>query len=383
MIIGYDGKRAFQNTTGLGNYSRSLVTILSSCFPQNRYHLFAPQQTDLFNLAAHPNVQAFTPRTNFYKRFPSLWRRRAVVGDVIKSGADIYHGLSNELPFGIEKRTIKTVVTIHDLIFERYPETYNFDERYTHRWKIKHACKSADAVIAISQQTRKDLIDIYRVAPEKIFTCYQSCNPIFERKCTSEEKIVIRGKYNLPDRYFLFVSSIAPRKNLIAICKAMVLLNGKLDIPLVVLGNGKKEKERVKRFMLDNGLANKIFFLNDLPQAKHLAFTSALDFPAIYQQAVALIYPSIFEGFGLPVLEALWSGLPVICSNTSSLPEAGGDAALYFSPADHELLADHMLNVASNEILTEELRSKGLKHAQQFDSKNYSSNIMDVYKSLL
>jgi len=312
-----------------------------------------------------------------------LWRRRAVVADVLKSGTDIYHGLSNELPFGFEKSKIKTVVTIHDLIFERFPETYNFDERYTHRWKIKHACKTADAVIAISQQTKNDLVDIYRVSPKKIFTCYQSCNPIFERKCTPEEKVVIREKYNLPERYFLFVSSIAPRKNLIAICKAMVLLKGKLDIPLVVLGNGKKEKEVVKRFMLDNGLANKITFLNDLPKAKDLAFTSALDFPAIYQQAVALIYPSIFEGFGLPVLEALWSELPVICSNTSSLPEAGGDAALYFSPADHVQLADHMLNVASNEKLTEELRSKGLTHAQQFDSKNYANNIMEVYKSLL
>jgi glycosyltransferase involved in cell wall biosynthesis len=383
MIIGYDGKRAFQNTTGLGNYSRSLVTILSTHFPHHKYLLFAPKQTSLFNLDEHPNVQAITAPAGFYKRFPSLWRRRAMVKDIVRSGADIYHGLSNELPQSIHKVAVKTVVTVHDLIFERFPETYNFDERYTHRWKIKHACKTADAIIAISQQTKKDLIDLYQVREEKIFTCYQSCNPIFERQCTPEEKASISKKYSLPGKYFLFVSSIAPRKNLIAICKAMVLLKGKLDIPLVVLGNGKEQKKVVTKFMHINGLEDRLIFLNDLPQAKDLSFTSAVDFPAIYQQAVALIYPSVFEGFGLPVLEALWSRLPVICSDTSSLPEAGGDAALYFPPADHKLLATHMLNVATSEGLADELRMKGIKHAQQFDSKKYADNIMKVYKSVL
>ncbi|MEO6720533.1 MAG: glycosyltransferase family 1 protein [Ferruginibacter sp.] len=382
MIIGYDSKRAFQNTTGLGNYSRSLIRLLARNFPHNNYILFAPKQTGLFDISAMENVRTITPSGFFDKRFGALWRRNGVIKDVLKSSAGIYHGLSNELPHGFEKTNIKTVVTIHDLIFERFPETYNFDERYVHRWKIKHACKVADAIIAISKQTKSDLVEFYKVPGDKIFTCYQSCNPIFEHRCTAEEKALIKKKYNLPDKYFLFVSSIAPRKNLIAICQALVLLKQKLDIPLVVIGNGKKEKEIVKEFMRTSGMADKLIFLNELPQSNDNAFASATDFPAIYQQATALIYPSIFEGFGLPVLEAMWSGLPVICSNTSSLPEAGGDAVLYFDPHDHERLAQLMLNVTTDEALAEELRRKGYQQAQLFDTKKYANNIMEVYKSL-
>ena len=382
MIIGYDGKRAFQNTTGLGNYSRSLIKILGDTFLQNKYILFAPKQTDLFDIATFQNVAAITPQTSFYKRFSFLWRRNGIVKDILKTGANIYHGLSNELPHGIEKTSIKTIVTVHDLIFERFPETYNFDERFTHRWKIKHACRIADAIIAISKQTKNDLVEIYKVPADKISICYQSCNPVFEKRSNPEEKDFIKQKYHLPDKYFLFVSSIAPRKNLIAICKALVLLKGTLDLPLVVIGNGKKEKENAKEFMRTNGMADKLIILNELPQSRDQAFMSAADFPAIYQQAEALIYPSIFEGFGLPVLEAMWSRLPVICSNTSSLPEAGGEAALYFNPHDHALLARHMMNVVTDEGLAADLREKGLQQAQLFDTEKYAHTIMDLYKSL-
>lgn len=383
MNIGYDGKRAFQNKTGLGNYTRSLITILSQYYPDFNYHLFAPKQTALFNTAAFNNVHAILPKQPFYKKFPAIWRQMGMVNEIKNSGVDIYHGVSNELPGGIEKTDIKTVVTVHDLIFERYPATYHFDERYVHRWKIKRACKIADAIIAISRQTKEDLVNLYGVNPDKIAICYQSCNPIFENQISPEEKRLVKKRYDLPDQYFLFVSSIAPRKNLIAICRAMVLLKGKINIPLVVIGDGKKEKAEVKALMLANGMANQLILLNELRISKESAFTTAADFPAIYQQALALVYPSIFEGFGLPVLEALWSGLPVISSNTSSLPEVAEDAALYFAPNDYEMLAQHMLNVASNKNLVKKLRNKGFQQAQHFATKKYADSIVQVYKSIV
>ncbi len=383
MNIGYDGKRAFQNKTGLGNYTRSLVTILSQYYPDFKYHLFAPKQTGLFNTAAFNNVKALLPKQPFYKKFPTIWRQIGMVKEIKNAGLDIYHGVSNELPRGIEKTGIKTVVTVHDLIFERYPETYHFDERYVHGWKIKRACNIADVIIAISKQTKDDLVNLYGVNEEKIVTCYQSCNPIFEKIISPAEKALVKERYHLPDQYFLFVSSIAPRKNLIAICRAMILLRNKINIPLVVIGDGKKEKAEVKNLMLANGMASQLILLNELPVSKENAFSTAADFPAIYQQALALIYPSIFEGFGLPVLEALWSGLPVISSNTSSLPEVAGDAALYFAPDDHEELASHMLSVAANTGLAEILRGKGFEQAQQFATKKYADSIVQVYKSIL
>ncbi len=383
MKIGYDGKRAFQNKTGLGNYTRSLIAILSQYYPDFKYSLFAPKQTSLFDTAAIGNVNVILPKQPFYKKFPTIWRQLGMIKEIKNAGLDIYHGVSNELPRGIEKTGIKTVVTVHDLIFERYPETYHFDERYVHRWKIKRACNIADAIIAISKQTKDDLVNLYGVNADKIETCYQSCNPIFEKIISPAEKALVKERYNLPDQYFLFVSSIAPRKNLIAICRAMILLKEKLNIPLVVIGDGKKEKAIVKDWMLANGMASHLILLNELPAAKENPFTTAADFPAIYQQALALIYPSIFEGFGLPVLEALWSGLPVICSNTSSLPEVAGDAALYFAPNDCEMLAEHMLSVTINANLRETLRSKGFQQAQHFSTKKYAENIVQVYKNIL
>jgi glycosyltransferase involved in cell wall biosynthesis len=382
MRIGFDGKRAFQNKTGLGNYSRSLLTILSQYYPQHQYTLFAPKKTHLFNEKQFSNIYTITPASSVGRHFPSIWRNRLMVKDITAAKMDIYHGISNELPAGIEKIAVKKVVTVHDLIFERHPETYNFDERYVHRWKVKAACKAADAVIAISLQTKNDLIDLYNIPAEKIHVCYQCCNPVFQQTTSSEERNIIKQRYSLPEKYFLFVSSIAPRKNLIAICKAMALLKDKLNIPLVVIGDGKKEKDEVKHFMREHGIADRLILLNELPQSKEQSFITAADFPAIYQQALALIYPSIFEGFGLPILEALWSGTPVISSNTSSLPEVGSDAALYFKPNDETQLAAHMLSIATDNDLHKSLSEKGLIQAQNFTPQKSAASIMQVYENL-
>lgn len=383
MNIGYDGKRAYQNKTGLGNYIRSLVAILTQHYPDNHYFLFAPKKTDLFNVEDFSHVKAIFPATAFYKKFPALWRRSGMVKDIAASQLNIFHGVSNELPKGIQHTGVKSVVTVHDLIYERFPKTYKFDERYVHRWKIKHACKVADAVIAISQQTKNDLIEFYKVPEEKIFISYQSCNPIFQQNISDEEKAVTKKRYNLPDEYFLFVSSIAPRKNLITLCKAMVFLKNSINIPLVVIGNGKKEKEEAKALMAANGISERLILLNELPQSKNNSFTTAADFPAIYQQALALVYPSIFEGFGAPLLEALWSGLPVISSDASCLPEVGGDAALYFSPYDAKKLAEHMQQVATNKNLVKALKEKGFHQARKFTTEAYAESIMNVYKTIL
>jgi glycosyltransferase involved in cell wall biosynthesis len=382
MQIGFDGKRVFQNKTGLGNYSRSLVSILCAQHPQHQYTLFAPKKTHLFDATQFSNIDIITPSTSMGRHFPSVWRNRLMVKEIAVAKMDIYHGLSNELPAGIEKLAIKKIVTVHDLIFERHPETYNWDERYVHRWKVKAACKAADAVIAISLQTKQDLVDYYKVPHEKIHICYQSCNPIFQQPVVEATKNMVKQRYGLPEKYFLFVSSIAPRKNLIAVCKAMALIKDKLDIPLIVIGDGKEEKEQVKRFMRENGIADRLILLNELPQSKEQAFITAADFPLIYQQALALIYPSIFEGFGLPLLEALWSRLPVISSNSSSLPEVAGDAAVYFSPHDHIVLAQHMLNIAADTTLRESLKEKGHVRAQLFSPEKYATNIMQVYESI-
>jgi len=383
MNIGYDGKRAFQNKTGLGNYTRSLLSALAHYYPGEQYTLFAPRITDLFKTVSFPQIHVKVPERFFDKKFPALWRSKRIVNDIVAAGMDIYHGASNELPAGIQKTKVKTVVTVHDLIFERYPETYHFEEKFVHRWKIKNACVVSDAIIAASKQTKADLIHFYKVPEHKISVCYQSCNPAFGKMIPGPDKELIRKKYGLPGSFFLAVGSITPRKNLLTICEAMLVLKGKKDISLVIIGDGKKEKEKIKEFMDKHGMGDQLLFLNELPQSKEESFINGSDFPAIYQQATALIYPSIFEGFGIPLLEALWSGVPVISSNTSSLPEVGGEAALYFLPYDHELLAQHMMQVMTDKNIVMSMREKGFIQAKKFSDQHHAESVMQVYQHLV
>jgi len=304
MNIGFDAKRAFHNGTGLGHYSRTLIRSLSEYHPEHQYYLFNPKPSSLFSLAAD-NMKEVQPAGLLNKLFRSAWRSNWVTKDLQKLKINLYHGLSHEIPFGIEKTGIKSVVTIHDLIHERFPEQYSPLDIKFYTKKYRNACTHADKVIAISNQTRQDLIDFYKVPEEKIEVCYQSCNPAFAQKVSEVEKQRVRKQYNLPEQFFLSVGSIIERKNLLNVCKAVFLLRNAMDIPLVVIGGGAKYKQQVKDYVIQNGLEKKIIFLSDEPSAKSSkAFQYAQDFPDIYQSALAMIYPSILQGHGIRALVA-------------------------------------------------------------------------------
>lgn len=384
MRIGFDAKRAFQNSTGLGHYSRTLVASLAQYFPDNDYFLFAPKITSRFDTHAYHNIKRVAPQQFPYTILRSAWRSSGVKKDLVKNNIDIYHGLSHEIPVGIQQTGIRSVVTMHDLIFERFPHQYKKLDILIYRKKFKYACKHADAVIAISEQTRQDLVDYYKVPAEKITVCYQSCDPIFAERISAEEKEKIRRLYNLPPRFFLNVGSIIERKNLLTICKAVNHLKNKLPIPLVVIGGGGKYKKQVKEYIRSTGLEKQIIFLSENEETKqNEGFKSSAHFPAIYQMAEAMIYPSTFEGFGIPILEALFSRVPVITSNVSCMPEAGGDAALYIDPYDYESLSLKMENIANNKTMAASITEKGWGHAQNFSQQKTAAHVMNVYKKLM
>jgi glycosyltransferase involved in cell wall biosynthesis len=379
MKIAFDAKRAYQNGTGLGHYSRTLISSLATSFPEHEYYLCAPKVTNRFDAAAYSNMHVLTPTGLLSKKLKALWRSNLVTKDLVKAGIDLYHGLSHEIPTGIQKTKIKSIVTIHDLIFERYPNQYNPIDVMIYRKKFKYACKHADKIIAISQQTKDDVINYYQIDASKIEVCYQSCNPAFGVEVSNEEKHRVKQLYNLPDTFFLYVGSIIERKNLLNICKALHQLKDQLSIPLVVIGEGGKYKEQVKSYCAENGLSSQVMFLSDSAAAELPGYKSAADFAAIYQQALCMVYPSIFEGFGIPVLEALYSKTPVITSNISCLPEAGGDAAYYIDPFDPADIAKGLSAVATNEQLRNEMKVKGWKHAQKFAPEACAANVMQVY----
>lgn len=388
MNIGFEAKRAFTNNTGLGHYSRTLISSLSQYFPDNEYFLFTPKQTEMYNTAAFDNVSIVTPQHFPSTLFTSAWRSSWVKKDLKRLAIDIYHGLSHEIPVGIQATKIKSVVTIHDLIFERYPEQYSPIDVKIYRKKFTYACQHANKIIAISQQTKDDIVNFYKIPESKIAICYQSCNPAFVIAVSEPEKQRIKEYYLLPEQYFLYVGSVIERKNLLTICKALKILkqsstsfgNRGVVIPLVVIGDGGKYKQEVKQYITEHGLINDVIFLSE--KFTNASFKTAQDFPAIYQNALCMIYPSTFEGFGIPVLEALWSKIPVITSNVSCMPETGGNAAYYVNPLSENEMAEAMLAVANSQPLRNDMIAKGWIHAQNFTQQKCAEEVMKLYKTL-
>lgn len=378
MRIAFDAKRAFYNNTGLGQYSRNLLNALIEGHPQHEYYLATPGKGSQYLPPEVPNVHTITPN-GLYKNLTSLWRSIGVKQDLKKLDIDLYHGLSHEIPLGIRGTGIRTVVTMHDLIFERYPEQYKKTDVAIYRRKFRYAGKNADKVIAISKQTADDLMLYYNVPSEKIVVCYQSCNPAFRLQVSDSAKSIIREKYNLPSEYLLSVGTIIERKNLLTVCKAVNELKDKVDLPLVVIGKGNNiYRKKVDEYIASNGLAGRVIFLSERE-----GNVASDDMPALYQMASCMLYTSIFEGFGIPILEAMSAGVPVITSNVSCMPETGGAAALYIDPYNEKEMASAISQVISDEALRKQMIQKGFTQAANFSPENAASCVMEVYKSLV
>jgi len=383
MNIGFDAKRAFHNQTGLGHYSRTLIHSLAKYYSEHQYFLFNPRRSSLFHFEEE-NVHEILPGHFPANLFTAAWRSSWIKKDLRKCKIDLYHGLSHEVPMGIQGINIKSVVTIHDLIHERYPEQYNSIDVKIYDKKFRYACQHADKIIAISEQTKKDILEFYGTPAGRIAVTYQSCNPSFAELLPDSERRAIQLKYELPPKFFLYVGSVIERKNLLNVCKAVFILRNETDTPLVVVGDGGKYKQQVKDFIRQNDLEKKIIFLSERSSAiSSKTFQSGEDLPAIYQLATAMIYPSFFEGFGIPVLEALWSGLPVITSNISSLPEVGGSAVYYVNPQSAEEIAEGMKKIGHDQQFANELRQKGWLQARKFSQQNCAEAVMRVYNEVI
>ncbi|MFM7671269.1 MAG: glycosyltransferase family 4 protein [Bacteroidota bacterium] len=387
MRIGFDAKRAFHNSTGLGHYSRTLIRSLADTFPEHSYGLFNPSISQNFPLPwdgiDRNQIQEIRPNRMLDRFFSSAWRSSWVKKDLLRYKIDLFHGLSHEIPRGIERTGIRTVVTIHDLIFERYPDQYNPIDVRIYRNKFRHACEKADRIIAISEQTKRDIVSFYKIPARKIKVCYQSCNPLFFRQVPDAEKQRIRERYQLPERFFLYVGSLIERKNLIRVVEALHALGTHTNMPLVVIGTGGQYERKVKERIRQLRMEDRVVFLSRSQAAMDFAsFRNASDFPAIYQLATAMIYPSIFEGFGIPVLEALASELPVITSDLSCLPEAGGQGSLLVDPLSVDAIGSAMGQVLHDPSKVLQMKQAGKQHAAAFTPEATARRVMDLYESL-
>lgn len=370
ISIGYDAKRAFFNHSGLGNYSRDIIRIMGEAYPQTSFLLFKPKDKAGIVFDSNKNTSTILPQTWLYKLIPSLWRYMGISRDLKKNHVDLYHGLSHDLPLRIKKSKAKSVITIHDCIYLRYPELYDTISRWGYILKQKYSCKVADRIIAISEQTKDDIIKYYNVDESKIDVVYQGCNPIFYKKADEAKKKSVLEKHNLPANYILFVGNIEERKNLLAILEAQV--EGGIDYPVVAVGRHTNYAQKAKQYAIDHGL--------------NLQFIHGVDFddlPAIYQMAHIFIYPSKFEGFGRPILEALESRVPVITTEGGVFSEVGGDAVSYVPFGNVKKMSSAIKELLSDDTLRQKMIDKGLTQAAKFKEGLMASNIQDVYLKTL
>ena len=372
ISLGFDAKRAFYNYSGLGNYSRNLLTALAKQYSENSYFLFTPKSKNRYILENEDRFSVIEPQGPIYRNIRSLWRLIFMKNELRKQKIELFHGLSQELPFGIELTGVKSIVTVHDLIFMRFPEFYNWIDAKIYYFKLQHACKVSDKIVAISNQTKSDLIRFLNIPPDKIKVIHQGCNPYFWNNYSKEFWLEVKTKYNLPDKYLLYVGTIEERKNLLGIIKAMHLKN--IEMPLVVVGRKVDEYyKNVINYMSVNNLKNIIF-----PER-----VKNLELPVIYRNAECFIYPSFFEGFGIPILEALVSKTPVITSKNGCFAEAAGPGSLYVDPYDVEKIGEAIQKVISNKALREEMIETGLNFANNFKDEVIANNYMNLYSSML
>ena len=375
MNIAFDAKRAFNNKSGLGNYSRDIIRAALQK-PEDCIYLFSPKiNNSIFNIdkleSKSISVSTILPEEPVDKIFSGYWRSFSIIKNISKLDIDIYHGLSNEIPLTLGK-SVKTIVTIHDLIFKRYPQWYKAFDRLIYDWKFKTACNNSDKIIAISEQTKTDIINFYGVEASKIEVVYQTCNESFKEPASQKLIALVKEKYSLPDTFILNVGTIEPRKNALNIVKAMH--QHKLDTPLVIIGRNTKYAEEIKEYIDIHKLDSQVKILHEV---------SNQELPVFYQLAKIFIYPSTFEGFGIPIIEALYSGTPVITSKGSCFSEPGGENSIYVELNDIEALANSISSLLNNNEQCQIMRQKGLEYVTKFDTNIVNEQLYKVYNELL
>ena len=376
LTIGFDAKRIVRNSTGLGSYGRTLVRDLAYLPEGLRLRLYAPDKGhDLLRSQVEglPRISLCYPKAGAYLPFDkALWREHGIVKDLQKDKVQVFHGLSGELPWGIRKSGIRSVVTIHDLIFLRHPEFYPWIDGKIYAWKFRRTLKEADHIIAISECTKRDVLELGQVDPERVSVVYQSCAPRFTNEISPVEQEQMRLQYGLPKRFILNVGTIEQRKNVLLAVKALPDLPE--DLSLVIIGRHTNYTNEVLDYVNTHDLSRRVFILHNVPD-DHL--------PALYAQAEVFVYPSVYEGFGIPIIEAISSGLPVVACTGSCLEEAGGPDNLYVATNDSEALAAAVRQVLKGAPGREERIARSREYIRRFEGNDVATQVLDIYRSLL
>lgn len=352
MKIAFDAKRYYHNHTGLGNYARTLITALQQQYPEHTYLLY-----DEKSLA----------------RTFSLRQRAS------REGCDLYHGLSNEMPLLPPKGRLKSIVTLHDTAWRTYPDMYTALDRQLYEWKYGWSVRHADCVLAISESTRRDAIRFYHIPEERVRVIYQPVGERFYTPMPADKARRLAEEFvkGLPQQYLLSVGSLNSRKNLLGSLQALARIAPAQRPPLVVIGRGSGAYVRECHAFAQQHLRQQdVIWLSQCNDNEMLQ--------ALYTDAMALLYPSHYEGFGLPVVEALLQGTPVLTSTVSSLPEAAGPGGLLAAPDSVDEMSHQLHRLIEDDALRHALAREGEAYCRRtFDPQALTTQVMNLYKEMV
>lgn len=369
MMIGFDGSRAFKaDKTGTETYSYQLLTALAKLDKKHQYIVYI-----------RPGVEVGRWPENFHFKtinFSRWWTQVGLAAKTFTDSLDLLFIPAHTLPI-IRKPGLKTVITVHDLGSEYLPAMHQVKQRLYLSFMQKFQLKTASKIIAVSKATKQDLINRIGIEPNKITVIYEGYDEKLFRpikslsRAKSRDDILVNSlrQYGLDrDKYFVFVGTVQPRKNLARLIEAFALLGGKLR--LVIAGQKGWLSDEIYLLPKKLGIEARVKFLGYVPEK---------DLPALYSQALALVFPSLFEGFGLPILEAQACGCPVITSKVSSMPEVAGKGAVYVNPYSIEDIIRGLKEIRQSK---DKLIKAGFENVNRFSWQKCARETLQVLESL-
>ncbi len=360
MIIGIDASRAFlKERTGVEEYSYQTIKSLRDKLGETQVFLYVRREYEIdFNLPENWKIKEI--------KFPYLWTQVGLSLEMRRRPVDALFVPSHVTPF-IHPR--KTFVTVHGLEYEKMPEAYSFLGRLYMRWSIKFSCRWATRIIAVSENTKKDLVALYKIPAEKIEVVYEGVSEKFQ---IPNSKLQINSKFKIQNsKFFLFIGRLENRKNIVGMIRAFRILKERYNLPhkLVLAGKfGYGEKEIHEELRAGKYIEDIVF----------LGFISDEEKRTIIEKAEVFLFPTFYEGFGLPILEAQALGVPVVASNTSSLPEVGGESVSYCDPSEPISIAEAIMSIIGDEARKKDLIEKGLENVKRFSWDVCASEIANI-----
>jgi glycosyltransferase involved in cell wall biosynthesis len=375
--IGFDAVRALRNSTGLGNYGRRVLRGLLGGHRAITGRLYspAPPRPEYAELPQQLGSGLSLPPAPW--RAPvarSLWRTYRLGRQAVADGVELYHGLSHEIPRDLPGTGLPSVVSFLDLLWLRYPEFYPAIDRLSYQWRYRWSAEHASAIVAASRQTRRDLLERYGVSPARIVVIPPPADGRFGQPVTAAARRSVLAQHALPERFLLSVGTLEARKDQRTAIAALAKLDPARTPPLVLIGRDGGARRPLLRLAARLGVAGRVLIRSGVRDA---------ELPALMPSATLFLYPSLFEGFGLPIVEALAAGVPVIASEGGCFPEAGGPDSRYFPAGDADALADQMRQVLDDAALADRMRVAGRSYAKRFDPQALADRLLAVYDAVL